>query len=181
MVRGSHAGVKQTHAIHVHVLPDDSLARVGHIEGHARYAVVSSRSNNCGVSGGPRAASGHLQNGLHTTVARAAVGREAQFAVKNLIVGSSKGASRRRRGGVSRVDHDVVHLAGRQEDFVLDSHGEVRRCGGDCTHGGCLGGAQSDVRKNVAVFGDQRHGKPVHGWNVHMQAGVHKAQQNIAG
>ena len=84
MVRGV-AG--QGHAVYVRVAicSSNSLARVGHVQRHARDAIVSgTRSTERRSNIRRQSATRNLQDGLHTTIARS-VGGKAQFTIKDLV------------------------------------------------------------------------------------------------
>src|SRR4029077_14487423 len=148
MVRGGDGAIQQPHSVYVRiaVCPSDSLAGIGYAESHARDAVVSRTSSTERSSNIRRqSATRNLQDGLHTAIARS-VGGKAQLTIKELVSARSKcSGSRGWRPIIWGVDHDVVHLAGCEEAFVLHPDGEVR-----C----CFGGAQSNVGKNVAILRD---------------------------
>src|ERR1035437_6758951 len=117
------------HAVHVHVVRDNALGRIGERERLARNdSAVGIRVSLCAVErrSAWKARTIYADVRQHTCVAVDLVAREPQFAIVD---------RKSIRSGRGHIHHDVIRLAGGHEDFALHTWKSWQR---------------------VAVFGDQR-------------------------
>ncbi len=101
---------------------------------------------------------------LHAAVALVVVG-QAQLSIEHGVDRGGVGA-----GAGRGMDHEVVDLACRHEPVALQLG----------AWGEALAQCQRHVRRDIAVFGDQRHRQSDRGRHMHAQPGIHHAQQHVA-